>query len=225
MFVKQLLHCTGLSAQRVQLKLGWTPQKSHASWCCHMISIYFSCRLYQLCEFSNMFPHACHECFQRPNPARRRVWKSRKCWAWDKARSACWSFNSSIVQANGRGYLICRWILDIKDSQPKNPTSSSIKSHADPSEIQHTSTFNHSSYYDVHDSHLSNGRPLDVKSQVLLCLCPAFGLPNFSADLHSQQWTWETSGTSRPQNAPQTEPHVRGVANLLDSVFALEPLP
>ena len=40
MFVKQLLHCTGLSAQRVQLKLGWTPQKSHASWCCHMISIY-----------------------------------------------------------------------------------------------------------------------------------------------------------------------------------------
>ena len=40
----------------------------------------------------------------------------------------------------------------------------SIKSHADPSEIQHTSTFNHSSYYDVHDSHLSNGRPLDVRS-------------------------------------------------------------
>ena len=56
MFVKQLLHCTGLSAQRVQLKLGWTPQKSHASWCCHMISIYFSCRLYQLWGFSNMFP-------------------------------------------------------------------------------------------------------------------------------------------------------------------------
>ena len=59
--------------------------------------------------------------------------------------------------------------------------------------------------------------------QVLLCLCPAFGLPNFSADLVLTTCrTWETSG---PQNAPQTEPHVRGVANLLDSVFALEPLP
>ena len=114
MFVKQLLHCTGLSAQRVQLKLGWTPQKSHASWCCHMISIYFSCRLYQLWGFSNILEYV-SSClpwvFSAAKPSKTAgLVIEEGSWAWDKARSACWSFNSSIVQANGRGYLICRWI-------------------------------------------------------------------------------------------------------------------
>ena len=150
-------------------------------------------------------------------------------WAWDKARSACWSFNSSIVQANGRGYLICRWISDIKDSQPKNPTSkfpsNRMLTRPRSSMHHHTSTFNHSSYYDVHDSHLSNGTPKRMSrvrfssACARLSACRIFRLTWFS------QQTWETSGTSGPQNAPQTEPHVRAVANLLDSVFALEPLP
>lgn len=150
----------------------------------HMISIYFSCRLYQLWGFSNMFPHACQWVFSAAKPGKTAGLEIEEgSWAWDKARSACWSFNSSIVQANGRGYLICRWISDIKDSQPKNPTSkfpsNRMLTRPRSSIHDHTSTFNHSSDYDVHDSHLSNGRPLDVKVSGSPLLVPGFRLAEF----------------------------------------------
>lgn len=130
-----------------------------------MTSIYFSCRLYQLWGFSNMVSSCLPWVFSAAKPGKTAGLEIEEgSWAWDKARSACWSFNSSIVQANGDIWSVDGYRISIRLTAEKPYVQISIKSHADPSEIQHTSTFNHSSDYDVHDSHLSNGRPLDVRS-------------------------------------------------------------
>ena len=114
-------------------------QKSHASSCC-IISIYFSCRSYQLWgSASDLFPHACHEC------------EAAKPGETAEGKRA------------GHG---TKHVLHVGALTPQFRQMAGINNSMDIGYQRLT--------------------PLDVKSHVLLCLCPAFGLPNFSADLHSQ---------------------------------------
>ena len=114
-------------------------QKSHASSCC-IISIYFSCRSYQLWgSASDLFPHACHEC------------EAAKPGETAEGKRA------------GHG---TKHVLHVGALTPQFRQMAGINNSMDIGYQRLT--------------------PLDVKGHVLLCLCPAFGLPNFSADLHSQ---------------------------------------
>lgn len=172
-----------------------------------------------------------NECFQRPNPARRRVWKSRKGaehgtkhvlhvgaltpQSFRQMAGDIWSVDGYRISKTHSQKTLRPNFHQIACWPVRDPAYMIIHPH---SIIQATMM----SMIRIFQTE----GPWMSRFQVLLCLCPAFGLPNFSADLVLTTCrTWETSGTSRPQNAPQTEPHVRGVANLLDSVFALEPLP